>query len=194
MNNVGTYGVRYDLTLNLSGAGLHQLVFSHPVVSGKKTFTAFRGSLQIVQDRNLQEVHVGMRSGESLALTEINLEPGTHKAVKVSLVYPADATPGHLLSVVPVHQLATLHRRNQQQRNAFVKLADTKSWKFEPKTAPPPLTAGPSVVKPPPVSPAPVIPASAIPAVAPVVIPVTRPRYGDVSRSQKQWLLQLQGR
>ena len=194
LNNVGTYGVRYDLTLNLSGAGPHQLVFSHPVVSGKKTFTAFRGSLQIVQDRNLQEVHVGMRSGESLALTELNLEPGTHKAVKVSLVYPADATPGHLLSVVPVHQLATLHRRNQQQRNALVKLADTKSWKFEPKAAPPPPTAEPSVVKPPPISPAPVMPASAVPAVAPAVIPVTRPRYGDVSRSQKQWLLQLQGR
>ena len=114
--------------------------------------------------------------------------------MKVSLVYPADATPGHLLSVVPIHQLATLHRRHQQQRNALVKLADTKSWKFEPKAAPPPPTAEPSVVKPPPISPAPVMPASAVPAVAPAVIPVTRPHYGDVSRSQKQWLLQLQGR
>ena len=136
-----------------------------------------------------------MRSGESLALTEINLEPGTHKAVKVSLVYPADATPGHLLSVVPIHQLATLHRRHQQQRNALVKLADTKSWKFEPKTAPPPPTSKPVVVKPPPpVNPAPVKPGSTVPDAAPALTPITRPRYGDVSRSQKQWLLQLQGR
>ena len=136
LNNVGTYGVRYDVMMKLSGAGPHQLVLSHPVVSGKKTFTAFRGSLQIVQDQTLQEVHVGMRSGESLALTELNLAPGTLKAVKVSLVYPADSTPGHLLSVVPLHQLANLNRRKEQQRNALVKLADTKSWKFEPR---PPL-------------------------------------------------------
>ena len=111
------------MTLNVAGAGPHQLVLSHPVVSGKKTFTAFRGSLQIRQDRTLQEVHVGMRSGESLALADLNLVPGTRKAVKVSLVYPADATPGHLLSVVPVQQLAMLHRRKQQQRDAQVKIA-----------------------------------------------------------------------
>ncbi len=76
LNNVGTYGVRYDVTLNVSGAGPYQLALSHPVVSGKKTFTAFRESLQIVQDRTLREVHVGMRSGESLALADLNLAPG----------------------------------------------------------------------------------------------------------------------
>ena len=180
LNNVGTYGVRYDVSLNLSGAGPHQLVLSHPVVSGKKTFTAFRGSLQIVQDRTLQEVHVGMRSGESLALADLNLAPGASKAVRVSLVYPADATPGHLLSVVPVQQLAMIHLRQQQQRNAKLKIADTKSRKVGPKTAPPPPETQTIVVKP-----APVIPA---------VVPVTAPRYGDVIRSQQQWLLQLQGR
>ena len=195
LNNVGTYGVRYDVTLNLSGAGPHQLVLSHPVVSGKKTFTAFRGSLQIVQDRTLQEVHVGMRSGESLALSDLNLAPGTNKAVKVSLVYPADATPGHLLSVVPVHQLAMLHRRQQQQRDAQLKIADTKSRKVGPKTAPPPPKPMPVVVKAAPVQPkrtAP--PASVVPTLKPAVIPATSPRYGDVIRSQQQWLLQLQGR
>jgi hypothetical protein len=61
--------------------------------------------------------------------------------VKVSLVYPADATPGHLLSVVPVQQLALLHRRKQQQRDAQFKIADTKSSKVGPKTAPPPPEA-----------------------------------------------------
>jgi hypothetical protein len=185
LNNVGTYGVRYDVTLNVSGTGPHQLVLSHPVVSGKKTFTAFRGSLQIAQDRTHQEVHVGMRSGESLALADLNLAPGTRKAVKVSLVYPADATPGHLLSVVPVQQLALLHRRQQQQRNAQLKIADTKSRKVGPKTAPPPPETKPIVVNPAPGKPAPVMPA---------VVPVTTPRYGEVIRSQQQWLLQLQGR
>ena len=192
LNNVGTYGVRYDVTLNLSGAGPHQLVLSHPVVSGKKTFTAFRGSLQIVQDRTLQEVHVGMRSGESLALTDLNLAPGAKKAVKVSLVYPADATPGHLLSVVPVQQLAMLHRRQQQQRDAQLKIADMKSRKVGPKTAPPPPNAMPVVVKAAPVQPKRTVkvkPTVGVPAVIPA-----RPRYGDVIRSQQQWLLQLQGR
>ena len=191
LNNVGTYGVRYDVTLNLSGVGPHQLVLSHPVVSGKKTFTAFRGSLQIVQDQTLQEVHVGMRSGESLALSELNLAPGTTKAVKVSLVYPADATPGHLLSVVPVQQLALLHHRQKLQRDAQVKVAETKARKVGPKTAPPKPQAAPVVVTPAPVqqkqkpTPVPVMPA---------VVPATSPRYTEVIRSQQQWLLQLQGR
>ena len=178
LNNVGTYGVRYDVTLHVSGAGPHQLVLSHPVVSGKKTFTAFRGSLQIVQDRTLKEVHVGMRSGESLALADLNLVPGSRKAVKVSLVYPADATPGHLLSVVPVQQLAMLQRRKQQQRDAQLKIADSKSRKVGPKSVPPSPYAKPVVGKP-----IPVTPAHVIPAVAPALI-----------RSQQQWLLQLQGR
>ena len=191
LNNVGTYGVRYDVTLNLSGVGPHQLVLSHPVVSGKKTFTAFRGSLQIVQDQTLQEVHVGMRSGESLALSELNLAPGTTKAVKVSLVYPADATPGHLLSVVPVQQLALLHHRQKLQRDAQVKVAETKARKVGPKTAPPKPQVAPVVVTPAPVqqkqkpTPVPVMPA---------VVPATSPRYTEVIRSQQQWLLQLQGR
>ena len=191
LNNIGTYGVRYDVTLNLTGSGPHQLVLSHPVVSGKKRFTAFRGSLQIVQDRTLQEVHVGMRSGESLALTDLNLAPGTSKPIKVSLVYPADATPGHLLSVVPVQQLAMLHRRQQQQRDAQLKLAESKSRKVGPKVVPPPPQAMPIVVRPASVQ---LRPTPAPASAKPVVVPATTPRYGEVIRSQQQWLMQLQGR
>ena len=131
-----------------------------------------------------------MRSGESLALADLNLVSGTRKAVKVSLVYPADATPGHLLSVVPVQQLAMLHHRKQQQRDAQVKIAESKSRMVGPKTAPPPPEAKPVVVNPAAARPASVRPAPVIPAVGPVV----RPVYGDVIRSQQQWLLQLQGR
>ena len=146
--------------------------------------------MQIVQDQTLQEVHVGMRSGESLALTDLNLAPDTKKAVKVSLVYPADATPGHLLSVVPVQQLALLHRRKQQQRNAQLKVADTKSRTVTPKTAPPPPQAKPVVVKPEQLQ----LKRNSTPAVMPAVVPVANPRYDYLIRTQQQWLLQIQGR
>mgnify|MGYP001161615831 FL=1 len=211
LNNVGTYGVRYDVTLNLKGQGAHQLVMSHPVVSGKKPFTAFRGSIRIQQGDEVEEVHVGLRAGESLALTDLRLTPGRTNPVKISLVYPADATPGHLLSVVPVQQLAMLHQRQKQQKEALDQLAAQKKQRnVVPKQAPPaaiepvvkpaktpvkiatpaaepaktPATAKPTA-KPKPPSPPPPLPA---------IVPVPSPRYTDAIRSQQQWLRQLQGR
>jgi len=112
LDNVGTYGVRFDVQLNLQGSGPHQLVMSHPTPNGK-TFTAFRGSIAIQSDEGYQEVHVGLRSGESLPIASLNLKPNQNNSVKVSLVYPADATPGHLLSVVPDSQMAQLRQREQ---------------------------------------------------------------------------------
>lgn len=107
LDNVGTYGVRFDVDLNLTGHGSYELVLSHPLpAGGMRPFVAFRGSLQIRTLDGLQEVHVGLRSGESLGLTSLNLRPGMVNPVRISLVYPADATPGHLLSVVPTSQLA----------------------------------------------------------------------------------------
>jgi hypothetical protein len=114
LDNVGTYGVRFDVDLNLRGNGPYQLVLSHPAPVGGKNFTAFRGSLQVRTADGLQEMHVGMRSGQSQPLTTLNLRPGIDNPVRVSLVYPADATPGHLLSVVPESQLArVLHQERQ---------------------------------------------------------------------------------
>ena len=207
LNNVGTYGVRYDVTLNLKGQGAHQLVMSHPVVSGKKPFTAFRGSIRIQQGDEVEEVHVGLRAGESLALTDLRLTPGRTNPVKVSLVYPADATPGHLLSVVPVQQLAMLHQRQKQQKEALDQLAAQKNQRnVVPKQAPPaaiepvvkpaktPVKIAtpaaepaktPATAKPKPPSPPPPLPA---------IVPVPSPRYTDAIRSQQQWLRQLQGR
>jgi hypothetical protein len=112
LDNVGTYGVRFDVELNLQGSGPHQLVFSHPTPNGKH-FVAFRGSIGIETDEGYREVHVGMRSGQSLPIASLNLKPGQNNPVMVSLVYPADATPGHLLSVVPDQQLAQLRQREQ---------------------------------------------------------------------------------
>lgn len=114
LDNVGTYGVRFDVDLDLRGNGPYELVLSHPSPIGGKTFTAFRGSLQVRTAEGLQEMHVGMRSGQSLALTTLNLKPGVSNPVRVSLVYPADATPGHLLSVVPASQLARVQQQERQ--------------------------------------------------------------------------------
>ncbi|WP_254939724.1 DUF3370 family protein [Cyanobium sp. Morenito 9A2] len=113
LDNVGTYGVRFDVQLNLIGSGPYALALSHPTPNGR-TFTAFRGSIGIETDEGYREVHVGMRSGESLQLASLNLRPGVTNTVKVSLVYPADSTPGHLLSVVPEEQLAQLLERERQ--------------------------------------------------------------------------------
>ncbi|MBM5807618.1 MAG: DUF3370 family protein [Cyanobacteria bacterium M_surface_10_m2_179] len=112
LDNVGTYGVRFDVELNLKGAGPHQLVLSHPTPNGR-SFVAFRGSIGIQTDEGYREVHVGLRSGQSLPIAAVNLKPGVNNPVKVSLVYPADATPGHLLSVVSDQQLAQLQQREQ---------------------------------------------------------------------------------
>ena len=127
LNNVGTYGVRFDVNLNLTGRGHHQLVMSHPVVSGKKTFTAFRGSIRIQTGQKVRDVHVGLRSGESLALSDLHLQSGMDQPVRVSLVYPADATPGHLLSVVPVTQLAQLQQRQLNLQRTQDSIATTKN-------------------------------------------------------------------
>ena len=90
-------------------------MLSHPVASGtSKPFTAFRGSLQIRSEEGLQEVHVGMRSGQSLSLAQLNLRAGQPNPVRISLVYPADATPGHLLSILPASQLAIFQARERQ--------------------------------------------------------------------------------
>ncbi|MBE67659.1 MAG: hypothetical protein CL864_04265 [Cyanobium sp. SAT1300] len=200
LNNIGTYGVRYTVTMNLSGNGNYQLVMSHPVVSGKKPFTAFRGSMQIEQKNRLQEIHVGLRSGESLALADVNLSQGQNTSVKVILVYPADATPGHLLSVVPVDQLALLHRRQLQQQAAQQGIQKNNTL-VAPKT-PPPL---PDIQKKVPVKPVLSVQPSGIspkpssnftrPADRTQnVEPTNDPRYTDAIRTQQQWLHQLQGR
>jgi hypothetical protein len=133
VDNVGTYGVRFDIDLDLRGNGSYELVMSHPTLPGIPPFTAFRGSLQIRIGEELREVHVGLRSGQSLSLAQLDIPPGRSVPVRVSMVYPADATPGHLLSVVPSTQLATLY---ESQRRAA---ARTKPQ--APTTVPAPAPA-----------------------------------------------------
>ncbi len=166
LDNVGTYGVRFDVELNLKGSGPYDLVFSHPTANGRP-FTAFRGSIGIETDEGYREVHVGMRSGESLSLSPLNLRPGVNNRVKVSMVYPADATPGHLLSVVPAYQLAQLRERERQVEIARAAAAEAAAAAKRRTTpaAPPPSVAG--------VQRAPA-PAAAVPQASPVRRP-TKP-------------------
>ncbi len=219
VNNVGTYGVRYDVDLNLTGAGPHDLVLSHPVASGRSPFTAFRGSIRIEIDNRYREVHVGLRSGQSLPISELNLKPGQNNAVKVSLVYPADATPGHLLSVVPVQQLATLQRREELQKAAARKLAANQQRDVTPNTPPPeplaktqptppptpPIRQAPAVrpsgTQPYPSSPSTMAsPRRGVNTMPPAMImpnrltPSLEQSYRDAIRAQQDWLRRMQGR
>jgi hypothetical protein len=140
LDNVGTYGVRYEVNLNLKGAGPYELVMSHPTAFGRsKPFTAFRGSIQIKTESGVDDIHVGMRSGESLSLTRLNLKPGVSNPIKVTMVYPADATPGHLLSVVSASQLAQARDRDRQEEIARVAAQKSIAKSLVSLIAPPDL-------------------------------------------------------
>jgi hypothetical protein len=167
LDNVGTYGVRFDVQLNLKGSGPHQLVLSHPTPNGKH-FIAFRGSIGIETDEGYREVHVGLRSGQSLPISSLNLKPGQNNPVKVSLVYPADATPGHLLSVVPEQQLAQLRQREQ-----LLAAAQASKPKPAPAVVPPlaEVAAAPAAAP----APRPVKPATAAKPTAAKPVPKPKP-------------------
>ena len=145
LDNVGTYGVRFDVDLDLRGYGPYELVLSHPAPMGGKPFVAFRGSLQVRTLDGLQEMHVGLQSGQSLPLTSLNLRPGQPNPVRISLVYPADATPGHLLSVVPESQLARLRDQERQVELARVTAGNQPT---APSQLPPPAELAPLASQP----------------------------------------------
>jgi hypothetical protein len=114
---------------------------SHPTANGRQ-FTAFRGSIGIRTKEGYNDVHVGLRSGESLSLASLNLVPGVNNPVRVSMVYPADATPGHLLSVVPSYQLAQL--REREERIAMARAAAAEAARQRPAPKAPPTLAAPA--------------------------------------------------
>jgi len=170
INNVGTYGVQFDVDLLLQGSGPYALVLSHPTPNGGRQFTAFRGSIGINTDEGYREVHVGMRSGQSLPIADLNLKPGQLNRVRVSLVYPADATPGHLLSVVPESQLAMVQQRQRQLDEAQAIAAS------RPARSVPPLPTAQAEV---------VLDAQPVPAQGPTVVasePSMRPSPRPASR------------
>jgi hypothetical protein len=199
LDNVGTYGVRFDVTLNLRGSGAYQLVLSHPSPNGRN-FTAFRGSIGIQTSEGYREVHVGMRSGESLAIAPLTLQPGQNNPVTVSLVYPADCTPGHLLSVVSDQQLAQLRSREE-----LLAAAQHAPVKAAPPASPPTTPAPQPAVKPaektkPPIAP---IWNQALPTLQGMPAAVITPgrmsrslmeRYQQAVRAQQHLMNTLRGR
>ena len=192
LDNVGTYGVRFDVDLDLRGSGPHELVLSHPAPIGGRSFMAFRGSLQIRTPEGLQEMHVGMRSGQSIPLTTLNLTPGLAYPVRVSLVYPADATPGHLLSVVPTSQLARLREQERQialARSAGVarpplnpQLPPLERQQPEPPLLPAQLLPGVDLLPPPPPPPMTAVPAVLPSPLAPLAPPLPAEPLGLLER------------
>jgi hypothetical protein len=149
-----------------------------------------------------------MKSGESLPLSSLNLRPGQNNPVKVSLVYPADATPGHLLSVVPDQQLAELRRREELLAAAqAAKKIPSKTATVAP--APPPVAVEiepitmarpmPQVTPPPQwIQPPPALPT--IQGMTPAVISPTRmsqsllERYQQAVQAQQKLMDSLMGR
>jgi hypothetical protein len=190
LDNVGTYGVRFDVDLNLYGSGPYELVMSHPIPSGgTRPFIAFRGSIQVRTQDGLEEIHLGMRSGESHALTTLNLRPGVANPVRISLVYPADATPGHLLSVVPVSQLAMVQ---QQQQKAASTAAMPAAGVAAPVTRRAPATPNPML------GPGPIRPPASLPTRRPIqtsgVNQQLLDRYQEAIEAQQEKMRGLTGR
>jgi hypothetical protein len=106
LENVGTYGVRYELTFHLRGHGPQRLLFTTP--PDARSYTAFRGTLRLELDGQVSYVYLGQPSGRTDTIYRFTLPQRGQGNLKVSLVYPADATPGHILSIVPEALYAAL--------------------------------------------------------------------------------------
>jgi hypothetical protein len=197
LDNVGTYGVRFDVDLSLYGSGPYELVISHTSPpNGTPPFIAFRGSLQVQTEDGVQDVHLGMRSGESHALTTLNLRPGVPNPVRVSLVYPADATPGHLLSVVPASQLAMVQARQQSAAATAVRTPARAPAAAAPKPRTRTATTGPTPN--PLMGPAPIRPPASLPSRPPIqssgVNAQQLDRYQQAIEAQQEMMRQLMDR
>ena len=121
----GNYGVEYDLTLPLRNTGSMpaavQLAFESPLkgdqAQGGLRFNStaakavmFRGTVEVSgldgpgpRPAGRQGFHLVLRNGQQgPPLGTITLAPGANRNVRVRLIYPADATPPQVLSLLPV--------------------------------------------------------------------------------------------
>ncbi|MAR52603.1 MAG: hypothetical protein CMK50_05545 [Propionibacteriaceae bacterium] len=123
----GNYGVEYDLTLPLhnpdrktrsvaialespdkQGSGNGKLLFQ----SGESGPVMFRGPIEVTgldgangRAMGRRLFHLVLRRGqEGPILGHVSLGPGQSRRVRVRLVYPADATPPQVLTLLPVKQ------------------------------------------------------------------------------------------
>ena len=123
----GNYGVEYDLTLPLRNdtaqAQQLQLALENPLKAdqpqGGLRFNTqpakavmFRGTVEVSgldgeggKPTGRQGFHLVLRAGQQgPALGSVSLAPGQSRELRVRLIYPADATPPQVLSLLPVKQ------------------------------------------------------------------------------------------
>ena len=121
----GNYGVEYDVTLPLRNTGSTsaavQLALESPLkgdqAQGGLRFNTtpakavmFRGTVEVSgldgpgpRPAGRQGFHLVLRNGQQgPPLGTITLAPGASRNVRVRLIYPADATPPQVLSLLPV--------------------------------------------------------------------------------------------
>ena len=129
----GNYGVEYDLTLPLHNPGPGSrrvaIALESPFKTGSTSSSLrfktpasgpvmFRGPLEVsgldgANGRPLgrRRLHLVLRQGqEGPVLGQVTLAPGQSRKVRVRLVYPADATPPQVLTVLPVKQSTSVQR------------------------------------------------------------------------------------
>ena len=127
----GNYGVLYDLSLPLRNDTARPLALQLALESPLKTdqpigglrFLAspgravmFRGTVEVSgldgssgRPAGRQAFHLVLRAGDpGPPLGQISLAPGEQRQIQVRLIYPADATPPQVLSLLPV----AAHDRN----------------------------------------------------------------------------------
>jgi hypothetical protein len=123
----GNYGVEYDLTIPLRNTGTTpvqlQLALESPIKGdqsqGGLRFNTtpakavmFRGPLEVSgldgpggRTSGRRRFHLVQRAGDpGPALGTVSLAPGAHRSLRVRLIYPADATPPQVLTLLPVKQ------------------------------------------------------------------------------------------
>ena len=121
----GNYGVEYDLTIPLRNTGAEpvqlQLAFESPIktdppLGGLRFNTTpvrsvmFRGPIEVAgldgiggRPAGRRRFHLVQRAGDqSEPLGTVSLAPGATRNLRVRLIYPADATPPQVLSLLPV--------------------------------------------------------------------------------------------
>ena len=123
----GNYGVEYDLALPLrndtAASQQLQLAFESPLkgdqpLGGLRFNTQparsvmFRGTVEVSgldgeggKAAGRRAFHLVLRAGQQgPALGTVTLAPGQSRELRVRLIYPADATPPQVLSLLPVKQ------------------------------------------------------------------------------------------
>ncbi|MCP4972101.1 MAG: DUF3370 domain-containing protein [Prochlorococcus sp.] len=123
----GNYGVEYDLTLPLYNDSKHSktmlLKIESPIKNDKNNThldfqssttgpVMFRGLIEVSgldnkssHDLGPQRFHLVLRKGQKGPnLGSVTITPGQTRKLRVRLIYPADATPPQVLTLLPVKQ------------------------------------------------------------------------------------------